>query len=232
MWGCRGADGAGLLRHLPGRQQGQGRRLSATMGRPDPTQRLHLRGRAGGAERAGQPGGADDRSGHRCGCTCCPPARRAGLGWWSGVRPTRLPTGRTGPPCELRRRLVAPFGGRLREIDIQSRVQARYLRKHRSGHRLQDRVLALVGLACSGLPNMLVSDPSTGVGFRSTSRRRAYRNSSTSGAVVCNVAEFRSTSRRRAYRNAAQSPGSEEHWFRSTSRRRAYRNIRRRWTRP
>jgi len=34
-----------------------------------------------------------------------------------------------------------------------------------------------VGLACSGLPNLLVSDPSTGVGFRSTSRRRAYRNS-------------------------------------------------------
>ena len=37
------------------------------MGGSDPTQRLHLHGRAGGAERDGQPGGADDRSGHRCG---------------------------------------------------------------------------------------------------------------------------------------------------------------------
>ena len=140
------------------------------------------------------------------------------------AKPTRLRTGRTGPPCELRRRLVTPFGGRLRKIDIQSRVQARYLRKHRSGHRFQDRVLALVGLACSSLPNMLVSDPSTGVGFRSTSRRRAYRNHAVArvghvsvcseaphaeGRIETNLAlalsaglgcAFRSTSRRRAYR--------------------------------
>ena len=112
-------------------------------------------------------------------CTCCPPARRPGLGWWCGARPTQLPTGRTGRPYDLRRRLVTPFGGWLRKIDIQSRVQARYLRKRRPGRRFQDRVLALVGLACSGLPNLLVSDPSTGVGFRSTSRRRAYRNRKT-----------------------------------------------------
>ena len=122
-------------------------------------------------------------------CTCCPPARHAGRGWCSGARQTRLPTGRTGRPCELRRRLVAPFGGRLRKIDIQSCVQARYLRKHRPGRRFQDRLLVLVGLACSGLPNVLVSDPSTGVGFRSTSRRRAYRNTA---AGVGNGYSFRS----------------------------------------
>ena len=132
-------------------------------------------------------------------CTCCPPARHAGRGWCSGARQTRLPTGRTGRPCELRRRLVAPFGGRLRKIDIQSCVQARYLRKHRPGRRFQDRVLALVGLACSGLPNMLVSRPRYGVGFRSTSRRRAYRNSDVLGGPP--LRGFRSTSRRRAYRN-------------------------------
>jgi hypothetical protein len=74
--------------------------------------------------------------------------------------------------------VVAPFGGRLRKIDFTSRVQAHCLRKHGFPPCFQDRVLVLVGLACSGLPNVLVSDPSTGVGFRTTSRRRAYRNPS------------------------------------------------------
>ena len=84
-------------------------------------------------------------------------------------------------PCRAVLRLlsvtvVAPFGGRLRKIDFTSRVQAHCLRKHGFPPCFQDRVLALAGLACSGLPNVLVSDPSTGVGFRTTSRRRAYRN--------------------------------------------------------
>ena len=107
--------------------------------------------------------------------------------------------------------LVTPFGGRLGKIHIQSRVQARYLRKHRSGYRFQDRVLTLVGLACSSLPNVLVSDPSTGVGFRSTSRRRAYRNREERTQRGQRRGVFRSTSRRRAYRNCccAGGPGSD-----------------------
>jgi hypothetical protein len=97
--------------------------------------------------------------------------------------------------------VVAPFGGWLRKIDFTSRVQARCLRKHGFPPCFQDRVLTLASLACSGLPNALVSDPSTGVRFRSTSRRRAYRNS-TSLMVICvsRLFTFRSTSRRRAYR--------------------------------
>ena len=143
--------------------------------------------------------------------------------------------------------LVTPFGGRLGKIHIQSRVQARYLRKHRSGYRFQDRVLTLVGLACSSLPNMLVSDPSTGVGFRTTSRRRAYRNAKWF-CVLSSCKRFRTTSRRRAYRNVihptdnaancSEPPHAEGRIetgrtvpnrcqadrFRTTSRRRAYRN--------
>ena len=94
----------------------------------------------------------------------------------SGARSTRLRTGRTGRRCELSRWLVTPFGGRLRKIHIHSRVQARYLRKHGFSPGSQDRILALADLACSSLPNVLVSGPRYGVGFRSTSRRRAYRN--------------------------------------------------------
>jgi len=132
-------------------------------------------------------------------------------------------------------------------------VQARYLRKHRSGHRLQDRLLVLVGLACSSRPYPLVSAPPTGVGFRTTSLRRAYRN-------YVQVADephqvFRTTSRRRAYRNSSSDStftsaldGSEPPHaegrietrygerlgpqgveFRSTSRRRAYRNLEGQW---
>ena len=148
----------------------------------------------------------------------------------SGARSTRLRTGRTGRRCELSRWLVTPFGGRLRKIHIQSRVQARYLRKHGFSPGSQDRILALADLACSSLPNVLVSGPRYGVGFRSTSRRRAYRNSviSMTRHTACSWA---SSEAPHAEGRIETSPGAATRpahpaQFRSTSRRRAYRNPR------
>ena len=146
------------------------------------------------------------------------------------TKSTRLRTGRTGRRCELSRWLVTPFGGRLRKIHIQSRVQARYLRKHGFSPGSQDRILALADLACSSLPNVLVSGPRYGVGFRSTSRRRAYRNSviSMTRHTACSWA---SSEAPHAEGRIETSPGAATRpahpaQFRSTSRRRAYRNPR------
>ena len=99
-------------------------------------------------------------------------------------------------------------------------MQARYLRKHRSGHRLQDRLLVLVGLACSSRPYPLVSAPPTGVGFRTTSLRRAYRNSSsdstfTSASTVPNHLTPKGVYRNRVVRlfheiASSEAPHAEE----------------------